>query len=61
MWQVHMHLYSATISYYQSCPTHLEAGLEFLQVPDGDHHLVQTLLDLGEGGMGGWIFGKVEA
>ena len=47
-------------SYCQSCPTHLEAGLEFLQVPDGDHHLVQTLLDLGEGGMGGWIFEKVE-
>ena len=47
-------------SNYQSCPTHLEAGLEFLQVPDGDHHLVQALLDLGEGGMGGWIFEKVE-
>ena len=58
MWYVH--LYSAMQNLqsnnYQSCPTHLEAGLEFLQVPDGDHHLVQALLDLGEGGMGGWIF-----
>ena len=48
-------------SYCQSCLTHLEAGLEFLQVPDRHHHLVQALLDLGEGGMGGWIFEKEEA